>query len=288
MKKLSKSFKPLASVLLGAALVSCAADLLEYSNETYRNFHNNTPRNGERYVVSAQRMQIIAPYVSWNEGFFDCNEVNEPAAFRLNANHPEFADSDLTDNPWESQLVTLVGDNLNELKSRAVNQCEAEYGDGLPGTTYRCMVTLVNGADVCASEMVSLRARSRNQSLADIQQNNQQRQQQNTEALRETCRSFGFTDDTPEMANCLLELYKIENQPQQNTVIANPAPTTNNSQDLYQSLDLLNRGIELINGTGSQSAPINSTSRCRRMGDTSGQVYTFSRIGCPVGYAPAL
>ena len=108
--------------------------------------------------------------------------------------------------------------------------------------------------------------------------------------IRAKCVEFGFTADTPEMANCLLELYKIENQPQQNTVITAPDPTpaTNNSQDLYQSLDLLNRGIELINGTGNQSAPINSTSRCRRMGDTSGQVYTFSRIGCPVGYAPAL
>mgnify|MGYP001500967974 CR=1 FL=1 len=111
--------------------------------------------------------------------------------------------------------------------------------------------------------------------------------QENTERQNQ-CRSFGFADGTPEMANCLLELYKIENQSEQSTAIANPATTTNNSQDLYQSLDLLNRGIDLINGTGNQSAPINSTSRCRRMGDTSGQVYTFSRIGCPVGYAPAL
>jgi hypothetical protein len=29
------------------------------------------------------------------------------------------------------------------------------------------------------------------------------------------CKAFGFTDNTPEMANCLLELYKIVDQPQQ-------------------------------------------------------------------------
>jgi hypothetical protein len=108
------------------------------------------------------------------------------------------------------------------------------------------------------------------------------------QVLQNQCRSFGFTDNTPEMANCLLELYKIENQPQQNTVITSPAPATNNSQDLYQSLELLNRGLQILNGVGTPSAPSSRTSRCRLIGDTSGQVYTFSRIGCPIGYAPAL
>jgi hypothetical protein len=44
-------------------------------------------------------------------------------------------------------------------------------------------------------------------------------------------RVFDFTDDTPETTNCLLELYKIAYQPQQNTIIANPAPAGNNPSD---------------------------------------------------------
>ena len=47
------------------------------------------------------------------------------------------------------------------------------------------------------------------------------------------------------------------------------------------------RGVQVQQG-GTRSAPVSLTSRCTRMGDTSGQVYTFSRIACPVGYAPAL
>lgn len=38
------------------------------------------------------------------------------------------------------------------------------------------------------------------------------------------CKAFGFTDNTPEMAKCLLELYKIANQPQQKTLITNSVP----------------------------------------------------------------
>ena len=56
----------------------------------------------------------------------------------------------------------------------------------------------------------------------------------------------------------------------------------------YQLMQVLSSAAATTNLPRSQSAPTTPTSRCRRMGDTSGQIYTFSRIGCPFGYAPAL
>jgi len=102
------------------------------------------------------------------------------------------------------------------------------------------------------------------------------------------CREFGFVEGTPEMANCLLELYKIENQPQQNTVIANPAPNANSAPNPAAGIELMNRGLQILNGAGTPSAPAaTSSSRCTRIGDISRQVYTFNSPACPAGYAPA-
>ena len=103
---------------------------------------------------------------------------------------------------------------------------------------------------------------------------------------QDQCKAFGFTDDTPEMANCLLELYKIANQPQQNTVIANPAPARANSSDTTSGIELMNRGLQILNGVGTPSAPSSRTSTCTRIGDISGQVVAFNSIACPAGYAP--
>jgi hypothetical protein len=103
---------------------------------------------------------------------------------------------------------------------------------------------------------------------------------------QDQCKAFGFTDDTPEMANCLLELYKIANQPQQNTVITNSAPARTNSSDTTSGIELMNRGLQILNGVGTPSTPSSRTSTCTRIGDFSGQVVTFNSIACPAGYAP--
>lgn len=105
-------------------------------------------------------------------------------------------------------------------------------------------------------------------------------------AYKTQCKAFGFTDDTPEMANCLLELYKIANQPQQNTVITNSAPARTNSSDTTSGIELMNRGLQILNEVGTPSAPRSRTSTCTRIGDISGQVVTFNNIACPAGYAP--
>ncbi len=112
------------------------------------------------------------------------------------------------------------------------------------------------------------------------------RRVQESISSQDQCKAFGFTDDTPEMANCLLELYKIANQPQQNTVITNSAPARTNSSDTTSGIELMNRGLQILNEVGTPSAPRSRTSTCTRIGDISGQVVTFNNIACPAGYAP--
>ena len=114
-----------------------------------------------------------------------------------------------------------------------------------------------------------------------------QQQEAQMLSLETQCASFGFSRNTPEMANCLLELFKIANQPQQNTVITNSAPARANSSDTTSGIELMNRGLQILNGVGAPSAPISRTSSCTRIGDFAGQVFTFSGIACPAGYAPA-
>jgi len=113
---------------------------------------------------------------------------------------------------------------------------------------------------------------------------NQQRQERIGSA--EQCRTFGFTDNTPEMANCLLELYKIANQPPQNTA-QNPPPARNSAPNASSAIDLMNRGLQILNGAGTRSAPNSTATSCTKIGDFSGQVFTFNSIACPAGYAPA-
>ena len=84
----------------------------------------------------------------------------------------------------------------------------------------------------------------------------------------------------------ILLLYKIANQPQQNTVITNSAPPRTNSSDTTSGIELMNRGLQILNGLGTPSTPSSRTSTCTRIGDLSGQVVTFNNIACPAGYAP--
>lgn len=136
-----------------------------------------------------------------------------------------------------------------------------------------CIAVFVDESNVCASELASAVADAEKfKKVRDVNQ----------------CREFGFIDGTPEMADCLLELYKIENQPQQDTVIANPTPSVNNAPNSAAGIELMNRGLQILNGAGTQSTPtVTTSSRCTRVGDVSRQVYTFNSPACPAGYAPA-
>ena len=58
---------------------------------------------------------------------------------------------------------------------------------------------------------------------------------------KETCKELGFKVDTPEIANCSLEIYKTESQ------IASSKEIKNNEDNLNSSLLLLQMGAGLLN-----------------------------------------
>jgi hypothetical protein len=70
------------------------------------------------------------------------------------------------------------------------------------------------------------------------------------------------------------------------TVIRNTVPARTNSSDTTSGIELMNRGLQILNGVGTPSTPRSRTSTCTRVGDLSGQVVTFNNIACPAGYAP--
>ena len=184
-----------------------------------------------------------------------------------------------------TQASTTHGADLFRTSARAIAECEAQVNLLSVGISRTwCQVVLINEDNVCATEKPKAisRARTEYSSEKQIAESRASGQRENQ------CREFGFVEGTPEMANCLLELYKIENQPQQNTVIANPAPNANSAPNPAAGIELMNRGLQILNGAGTPSAPAaTSSSRCTRIGDISRQVYTFNSPACPAGYAPA-
>jgi hypothetical protein len=192
---------------------------------------------------------------------------------------------------YSSVDYVIVGNgarsSIQEAKDTSIKNCTS-LNNGKA-----CMVIVLNGTDICDEEKSSFvvawdSARQKNQANIAVQRQREQQRSVNQEnAERQTqCRSFGFTDGTPEMANCVLELYRLENQPQQNTVIRNTAPARVNSSDTTSGIELMNRGLQILNGVGTPSAPSSRTSTCTRIGDLSGQVVTFNSIACPAGYVP--
>ena len=299
MKKLSKFLRPIVFAILGAALVSCGTNGfmgidLDGTNMSDLHKRGVSANQGRLpYVVTAQGMARL--YSAGDPTLFLCQD-NGGDNWRRKS-HPHEGP-----NPREAvqKRATVADSSLEDAKQRAINECTNFSYTGVYLEPEACMVTFINEQNVCATEFASFRrnlpqinsnyqrqyAQQGQESRRQAAQAQQQRRQQATKELNATCRSFGFTDGTPEMANCLLELYKIGNQPQQNTVITNSAPARNNSSDLNSSIELMNRGLQILNGVGAPSAPSSRTSTCTRIGDLTGQVVTFNSIACPAGYAP--
>jgi hypothetical protein len=133
-----------------------------------------------------------------------------------------------------------------------------DNANSLNGAYNRTYPSTVNGNSSSPTNQASTSNANQNQSPGN----------ERTESL---CTSYGFTPNTDAHANCVMN---IDTQQR----------AANNEASRRAAQSLFNLGTGLINGPGNRS----TTSRCRLIGDTSGQIYTFSRIGCPVGYVPAL
>jgi hypothetical protein len=174
------------------------------------------------------------------------------------------------------------GASQAEVERYVIGQCEQEFG-------FACVVALYNNTERCQSTYPSALARQELQNRQRLDSQNQANaQRQAAESLKyeAQCASFGFNRNTPEMANCLLELYKIANQSQQSTQTIGdlyPEATRGSTADPAAAIELLNISRDILNNTGTRAAPAPTSVRCTKFGDFSGQVYTFN-IACPMGY----
>jgi len=190
-------------------------------------------------------------------------------------------------NIWKTDyFIGFGGGSQAEVESYVIGQCEQKFGEA-------CIVVLYNNTERCQATYASAIARQELMSRQRFDSQNQANaQRQAAESLKyETqCASFGFSRDTPEMANCLLELYKIANQPQQSTQTIGdlyPGATSGNTADPAAAIELFNISRDILNNTGNRAAPAPTSVRCSRVGDFSRQVFTFNGIACPAGYAPS-
>jgi hypothetical protein len=211
------------------------------------------------------------------------NNPNEDPSFCLIGNNPLLR---LTERVGTDQwkLGFGVAASIQEAKATAINNC-SEINSGAS-----CMAIMINGFDVCDEENVTFindwnAAAKNNQEYLVIQRQREQTIIENREYIQSEsqCKSFGFADGTPEMANCLLELYKIANQPRQSTQTLVVEPTSGNTADPAAAIELFNISRDILNNTGTRASPAPTSVRCTRVGDFSRQVYTFN-IACPMGY----
>jgi TPR repeat protein len=155
-----------------------------------------------------------------------------------------------------------------------------ENGTGVPKSDQEAL----KWYELAAAKGVVEATRRRTSILAKVQLAAEQETQMLSYETK--CLSFGFNRDTPEMANCKFELYKLEN-----TATATvgdlydsyPAPSNQNSD---AALQLLNQGLQIMNDTLNrprQSAPQQRTVNCTKFGDFSRKIYTFN-MACPMGY----
>jgi len=270
--------------LLGTALVSCAG--VNYTGVgsgdsdsvsiRVDSFGDIIAELDKTFIVADDHCSKYGKYSSHNEvitkfyktAYFSCFTAEQLLMMngRLEGHLPKIIEDNLfRENGAGHPLTNLM------LQPNNVRNFAARYGSTWANSPHPCTY---NKSD-CLSTANPMPTTDSAPTFAD-----------NNSSNIEKCKSFGFADDTPEMANCLFELYKLDNQPQQNTAITNSAPARTNSSDTTSGIELMNRGLQILNGVGTPSAPSSRTSTCTRIGDISGQVVTFNSIACPAGYAP--
>lgn len=181
---------------------------------------------------------------------------------------------------WKSDyFIGFGGASQAEVERYVIGQCEQKFGSA-------CIVVLYNNIERCEATYASAIARQElrsRQRLDSQNQANAERQAAESLKYEAQCASFGFNRNTPEMANCLLELYKIANQSQQSIQRVVVEPARGNTPDPAAAIELFNISRDILNNTGTRAAPAPTSVRCTKFGDFSGQVYTFN-IACPMGY----
>jgi TPR repeat protein len=141
-----------------------------------------------------------------------------------------------------------------------------------------------------AAEQGNQTAKERLAALDQQAQLASQQQVAQMQSYETRCAAFGFTNDTPEMANCKFELYKLENTTSATSANGSAAPSSTQISREIDSLQILNQSLQMMNDSLNgirPTAPVQNSVSCTRIGDFSRQVFAFNGIACPFGYAPS-
>lgn len=162
-----------------------------------------------------------------------------------------------------SYYLSYGGRSQGEVEAHVLQQCENE-------NNRTCIVVLYNKYDVCDvnfdsafnREQERIAQRTKNRELIAFQKN-----QKNTEQITQTCLSFGFKINSPQLSNCVLELHKSALQIQairnasisQTSAIENANAEARKLREFEQGMMLLQSSANLLNAT----QPNRSTVKCR-------------------------
>lgn len=160
-------------------------------------------------------------------------------------------------------FISTGGRSQGEVEAHVLQRCENE-------SNRTCIVVLYNQYERCdatfdsafAREQERIAQRIKNRELLSAQQN-----QKNIEQITQTCLSFGFQKNTPQLSNCVLEMHKSALQIQairnasssQASAIENANAEANKLREFEQGMMLLQGSTNLLNAT----QPNRPTVKCR-------------------------
>jgi len=226
-------------ILLVFVLSGCSNTILDKHNESMQN------NPGKNHYATA------IPF-----GVFEHNDqiTNRTSAFsqacRYGNKKSYLKDLSLYGWPY---YISNGGRSQGELEAHVLQRCENE-------SNRTCIVLLYNKYERCdatfdsafAREQERIAQRIKNRELLASQNN-----QKNTEQMTQTCLSFGFKTNTPQLSNCVLEMHKSALQIEairnasnlQTSVTENANAEAIKLREFEQGMMLLQGSTNLLNVT---------------------------------------
>lgn len=236
-------------LLLVLGLSGCSNTILDKHNE------NMQKNPGKIHYATAM------PF-----GVYEHNDqnTNRTSAYnqacRLGGQKSYIWNLDLYQMPY---YLSYGGRSQGEVEAHVLQSCEN-------ASNRTCIVVLYNKYERCdatfdsafAREQERIAQRIKNRELLASQKN-----QKNTEQMTQTCLSFGFQKNTPQLSNCVLEMHKSALQIQAiRNASGSQASATENAnaeaiklREFEQGMMLLQGSTNLLNAT----QPNRSTVKCR-------------------------
>ncbi len=170
-------------------LCGCTTTILDKHNEMIKS------NPGKIHYATA------VPFGAYNLGFHSNKQAAYNEACIYYGGRPSYERKAEYPYKWFSGMG---GRSQDEVESYAINQCETQ-------TDRTCVVVLYNNFVRCDATFPSAYAREQDRAQQRKDSANRasvETQKKKSEQMSETCISFGFRANTPELSSCILEMHK--------------------------------------------------------------------------------